>query len=448
MNKQIVIFFCICFVYISCNPTETITFSDSIAPIIHSNCTGCHQPGEAGPFSLITYADVIKRVKTIKFAVNTHLMPPWPADRAYAHYNGERYLTDEQIKLINEWIDAGAPAGDTSTVKYVPTKKTEASLGKPDLVLKMPDNFFIKGDHKDKFYLMKFPYEIQQDTFIRAIEFVPGNRKLTHHVNGFIVQYEEGKKKNINEGEWHLDAEEFADRKIAYEKMKIPNDDGTYPMLTPSAFNYLPGMEPLIYPEGLGGFAIKRKGYFLFRDIHYGPSRIDQYDSSYVNIYFDSKPPVRRTLELQLGTFGVEAIVPPLVIPPNEVKTFTTKAEVPIDISVLSVNPHMHLLGQKYIAYAVTLQRDTIPLVKINKWDFRWQYTYTFEKMIKIPAGSVIYAAATFDNTINNPNNPFSPPQLVAEREGSMRTTDEMFQLMITYVPYKKGDESISLKNQ
>lgn len=421
------------------------TFADDIAPIIYTNCTPCHRPGEAGPFSLISYNDVLKRIKTIKFAVSTGFMPPWPADRNYTHFVNERFLTKEQIELIINWIDNGAPTGDTVKIKYISPQVNMVINRHPDLVLKMPAPFFLKGNNRDKFYLMKLPYELDRDTFIKAIEFVPGNRKLVHHVNGFIVQYDESKKKNLNVGEWVVDAEEYADRKLAYDKMKIPNDDGTYPMLTPSAFNYLPGMESIIYPEGLGGYFIKKKGYILFRDIHYGPSRVDQWDSSYVNIYFSNTPPVRRTLELQMGTFGVSPIVPPLVVPPDSVKKFITQTQIPIDISVLSINPHMHLLGKSYLAYAITPALDTIRLVKINKWDFRWQYTYTFEKPVKIPAGSVIRVEGVYDNTKNNPNNPFSPPQVIAEREGSMRTTDEMFQFMITYVPYKNGDENISL---
>ena len=106
----------------------------------------------------------------------------------------------------------------------------------------------------------------------------------------------------------------------------------------------------------------------------------------------------------------------------------------------------MHLLGKSYHAYAITPKGDSIPLIRIKRWDFRWQYTYTYKKMLKIPAGSTIHATAVFDNTRSNPYNPFSPPQVVAERNGSMRTTDEMFQLMITYLPYKKGDENINLE--
>ena len=66
--------------------------------------------------------------------------------------------------------------------------------------------------------------------------------------------------------------------------------------------------------------------------------------------------------------------------------------------------------------------------------------------MLRIPAGSLIEVEAVFDNTLDNPNNPYSPPQTIAERNGSMRTTDEMLQFILTYVPYQAGDESVSLQ--
>ena len=69
--------------------------------------------------------------------------------------------------------------------------------------------------------------------------------------------------------------------------------------------------------------------------------------------------------------------------------------------------------------------------------------------MIKIPKGSTIIAEGIYDNTSQNPNNPFDPPQLVAERfdyaGSSMRATDEMFQFIITYTPYESGDENLEL---
>ena len=117
-------------------------------------------------------------------------------------------------------------------------------------------------------------------------------------------------------------------------------------------------------------------------------------------------------------------------------------------MSILTIIPHMHLLGKSYLAFAIKPDGDTIPLIRIKKWDFRWQYFYTFTKPVIIPQGSIIYAYGTFDNTKNNPFNPFTPPQQVSDRSGSMKTTDEMFQFIITYLPYKAGDENIDLRRK
>ena len=296
--------------------------------------------------------------------------------------------------------------------------------------------------------VIKIPYEIPQDRFVRAIEFVPGNRKLLHHMNGHIVQYED-KKKNPFEGPDVVDRESLRTLEESYNAIHLLNDDGSYPQLTSSVANYLPGgVSAAGYPAGIGGWKLNRRGAFLMRDIHYGPSPVDGEDQSYFNVFFTDDPPVRPTEEMQLGTLGISEIIPPLVIPPNIVKTFTTKTVVQEDISLLTINPHMHLLGKSFEAFAATPDGRTIPLIRIPRWNFHWQYFYTFPKMLKIPRGSTIAAIGVYDNTANNPHNPFSPPREVIGTNGSMRATDEMFQLIMKYVPYQPGDENISLENK
>ena len=93
------------------------------------------------------------------------------------------------------------------------------------------------------------------------------------------------------------------------------------------------------------------------------------------------------------------------------------------------------------LCYAVTPTNDTINLIRINKWDFEWQGAYLFEKFLKIPAGSIIYASGTYDNTasINNPN-----PVLV---NSGLNTDDEMFVFIFQFLDYQIGDENILLEN-
>ncbi len=436
------------FLLVSCTGPEhkTVTFEKNIAPLIYRHCTPCHRNQQAGPFNLVTLEEIRSKARQIAYVASVRYMPPWPADVHYRHFSGEKYLSAEEIEWLKIWVEQGTPAGDSTRFPEPPVFSDSLSSGKPDLVLRMPNRVLLKGNMTDHFMVMKFPYELPQDTFVRLIGFVPGNRKLLHHMNAHLVQFDSAyNKRNVNEGDWVVDHILDQSHEI-HQKLGLLYDDGTYPRLVPSVCNYLPGVETNIFPEGLGGYKISKKGAIYLNDMHYGPSPVDQYDDSYFTIYFSKEPPARPVREFQMGTLGISKIEPPLSVPPDTVKTFVTEMRVLESLSLVTVTPHMHLLGKSFLAYAITPSGDTIPLVRIPKWDFRWQYFYKFTSLVKIPAGSRIRAEGVFDNTSKNPNNPYYPPRLIMERNGSMRTTDEMFQLIVQYFPYREGDEKISLE--
>jgi len=422
-----------------------VNFAEHIAPIIFTNCTPCHRTGEAGPFTLLSYSDAKKNANKIKFVTSTRYMPPWPADKSYTHFIKERGLTDDEIAKIKNWVGQGCAPGDTSKLK-VPEFFTGSFFGKPDLVIPFQDAVPIKGNGTDHFFMVKVPYEMARDTFVRFYEFVPQQRKLVHHVNGHLVGFESGKKKNVFEGRsWWQDDPKLPNE--VFKQMGLANDDGTFPPMLANTVYYLPGYTAQAYPDGIGGYYMMKKGAILLKNLHYGPSGKDCKDSSAINVFFGSRP-VRPVQETQLGTFGIAPIEPKFDIPANEVKTYMSRWTVPADISILSVNPHMHLIGKKFLAYAIQPSGDTIRLIRINNWDFKWQYYYTYKHPVKIPAGSTIYAYGTYDNTDKNPNNPFHPPRQIKARSDffSMSTTEEMFQFIFTYFPYRVGDENLDLE--
>ena len=435
---------------LSCSPTTDLTFSKDVAPIIFENCTPCHRPQGAGPFSLTNYNQVNRKKKTIVRVTQSGLMPPWPADENYTHFLGERFLTTEEKKTIKDWVNGGAPEGKISDLPKIPLFNNLSRIGTPDTTIWF-DSLLIEGNSRDKFYIATAPIELDRKRYVRAMEFLPNKNNLVHHMNGRLLNYEYDAKSSITEGKRLLNLEVDEKEYITqFNALKLANDDGSRPEQINSAVNYLPGAEAQIYPNGIGGFTMNEKSILIADDIHYGPIPQDKWDHSRVNIFFSNTPPKRPINEVMLGTNGASKIVPPLVIPPNQVTTHTTFLKIPEDISVLTVNPHMHLLGKSFKAYALTPSQDTIRLVSIPKWDFRWQYFYTFPTMVKIPAGSVVYVEAAYDNTDNNPNNPNNPPQEIRERldngGAGMRTTDEMLQFIITWLPYQDGDENVSLE--
>lgn len=431
---------------------ETVTWAEHIAPLVFHNCTPCHREGESGPFPLMSYSDAFKKAAKIRFVTQSGYMPPWPADASYSHFVGERVLSTPEKTIIKAWVDRGMPRGDALKEPKAPVFYRGSFFGKPDLVVRAKEFVQIKGNGRDVFLIMKFPYEIEKDTLVDLVEFVPQQRQLVHHVNGHLISYDGARSFNYMSGSTiHSDTK--TELLKVYENMHIPYTDGKqpqYPTLTPNAVYYLPGYLPPQYPEQVGGYRLKKNGMFLLNNVHYGPSNTDCLDSSYINVFFRKTPIQRSILETQLGTFGLTPIEPEFVIPPNEVKTFHTQYTLPQTISLISVNPHMHLIGQSFWAFALGLDGDTIPLIRINKWDFRWQYYYTFKHPVKLNKGSTIHVYGTFDNTSKNPNNPFQPPQSITQGNGveSMKTSEEMFQFIYTFMSYKEGDERMDLERK
>ncbi|MDI1354006.1 MAG: cytochrome c [bacterium] len=431
---------------------KSATWSAEVAPIILKNCTPCHRPGESGAFDLLNYRDAFRKGKLIKFVTQTKYMPPWPADPSYSHFVGERALSDSDIELIKLWVDGGMPRGDSTSEPQAPKFYKGSYFRKPDLVIKPQKAVEIRGNGQDVFLIMKFPYEIPRDTIIDFVEFVPHHRKLVHHVNGHLVSYDSKRTFNYFSGEV-IHSDTRSQLVEVYSGMHVPYTDKMephFPTLTPNVVYYLPGYLPPSYPPELGGYRMRKNGMFLLNNIHYGPSNSDLRDSSYINVFYRKQPVQRVITEVQMGTFGISPIEPEFVIPANEIKTFHTQSQLPKTISLLSVNPHMHLIGKSFWAFVLKANGDTIPLIEIKKWDFRWQYYYTFKHPVKLERGSIIHVYGTYDNTNKNPNNPFHPPQSITQGNGveSMKTSEEMFQFIFTYVNYKKGDEEIDLEGK
>lgn len=449
MNKLVILSMTV-LLFISCGDTtqkipEKVTFTEHVAPILYNNCTICHRPGGSAHFALVNYTDAKANGPSISYVVKERIMPPWPADPHYTRFIGERLLSQTDIDILVKWVSDGMPEGPKDKMPTLPNYPYGSAIGVPDMRIAVQP-YYLKAYSSDRFLLVKVPFELPQDTFASVIEFVPGNKNVVHHVNGDMVKYEFEKKKDVFEGLRVSDMIEDSNIVKAYQKLGLPNDDGSYPVLKKSVVNYLPGVFAQKYPEGIGGYKLSRKGAFLLNDLHYGfTSKADIWDSSYINIFFTKTPPNRPVEEFQLGTLGVAPVEPDLIIQPNTVKHVSSRITIPADISILTVNPHMHLLGKSFKAYALKPDGDTIRLISIPRWDFNWQYFYTFKKMVKIPKGSTIVAEGVYDNTTANPNNPFNPPQLVKDNNGSMKATDEMFQFIITYLPYQPNDENISL---
>src|SRR4029077_13004609 len=119
---------------------STPTFAADVAPIVYSHCSSCHRPGQAAPFSLLSYEDVKRRATLIVAATGRRYMPPWHATPAagFPEFRDNRRLSDGELARTNAWVSAATPAGDLSTAPKPPVFPEGWALGAPDIEVSYP----------------------------------------------------------------------------------------------------------------------------------------------------------------------------------------------------------------------------------------------------------------------------------------------------------------------
>jgi len=95
------------------------------------------------------------------------------------------------------------------------------------------------------------------------------------------------------------------------------------------------------------------------------------------------------------------------------VESFLATQDFPVSVhapqiegrmKVLSVDPHMHLLGRSVRVEKVMANGDIECLFDIPKWDFNWQLSYWYENDVYLEPGDVIRMTCEFDTSNRTTN--------------------------------------------
>lgn len=412
---------------------QTPTWAENIAPILYNHCTSCHHQGGMAPSSLITYNQAYNARYLIKSYSETNYMPPWPPDAGYKHLAFERILPANDKAKIAAWVLGGAPEGDPGNAPVPPVySSSPTQLANIDFTAKMQN--YMVNTSTDLYRCFVINTNFATDKYASEIEVVPGNASIVHHV----LIYED--TTNVIA---QLDS---ADAGAGYT-----NFFGTGSSNSELIGEWVPGTQHIKFPAGMG---IKiRKNSRIIMQIHYPKGTYLKLDSTRVNIKFaaNSTNPFFRRVYLAAVLNEYNLVNGPLAIPPNVVKTFTARTVPPSPspfvqaFTVLSVAPHMHMIGKSMKVFALeNATADTIPMISIPKWDFKWQGLYNFRNPLKIPVGSTLVAQSAYDNTTANPNNPNNPPVQVNQGES---TDEEMMLVFFAFTNYFAGDENIVVDN-
>ena len=140
----------ILFVAFVISSNAQVNFTKDIAPIIYNNCTKCHRPGEIAPFAMTNYDEILPWAQSIQYVTSIRYMPPWKADPSFSRFQGERFLSQQQIDLIAEWVANGAPFGNAAEEPSIPDFPTGSQIGTPDLILHYAESYHHSGGSQDE----------------------------------------------------------------------------------------------------------------------------------------------------------------------------------------------------------------------------------------------------------------------------------------------------------
>ena len=391
---------------------KQITFYQDVAPIVWKNCAGCHRKGEVAPFELITFEQVKKHAMQIEKVTETRFMPPWLPEKGFAEFADERRLSEEEIRVIGDWVKGGCVEGKADEAR--PPQWVEGwQLGKPDLVAQMTGTYVLPADGKDVYRNFVAALDVNEPRWVKAVEFRVGT-SVVHHAFVLIDRSGSARRRDAQDAE------------LGYEGMEA-GDDVSMP--EGHLLSWQPGRVP---SPGSSERAWRlSKGTDMVLQMHMRPNGKPQDVHSSVGFYFSDKPRTQLSYLLVLR--------PPVIDIPAGEKNYVVESSytLPLEVNVVGILPHAHYLGKELAGSAALPDGTARPLVLIKNWDFNWQSDYRYKEPLKLAKGTKLSMRYVFDNSQKNVHNPNRPPKTVRYGPNS---TDEMAELWLEVVPKNQED--------
>jgi hypothetical protein len=342
----------------------------------------------------LTYQNTRPWAKAIKAAVLSRKMPPWSVDPRYGAFLNNPTLKQNEIDTLAAWADGGALEGEAQE-KPAPVSWPDGWIIQPDVIVSLPEPIPIPPKGVLELTEITVPNCFNKDTWVTAIEILPGNRSVVHHADLFVVPHKRGVKYGVPRAK----VKERDAEGVAVEKIKKA---GRFPPLQGIEAIYVPGTAPANY--GLRGSAkLIPAGSDFVIQVHYTPNGTATTDQTKVGFTLAKEKPSRRFLTIiPTAPRDEEAFRIPARDPNWEASAEIVFKE---DAELVWFLPHMHLRG-KDMTYRLVYPSGESQIALSVKYDFDWQFGYELEKPLMLPKGTKLQVTAHFDNS---PNNRFNP---------------------------------------
>lgn len=123
--------------------TTRLTWTKEVSRVVFKRCGGCHRP-EGKAFSLLTYAEARPWAKAMQEEVLRRRMPPWNAVKGFGEFRHDHGLSEEEIHLLADWVEGGAPEGDPNLLPPLPRAEAASNASWPGIRIAMRGSLRLK----------------------------------------------------------------------------------------------------------------------------------------------------------------------------------------------------------------------------------------------------------------------------------------------------------------
>ncbi|HIA48723.1 MAG TPA: cytochrome c, partial [Candidatus Hydrogenedentes bacterium] len=429
--------------------TTDINWGKDIQGILEEKCMSCHHPGGLAPdfVDLTVYGTATEPAargwaEAIKIEIITGRMPPWKPDGRFSTFDTNKMLTQEEKDIIIAWADGGAPQGPVRNIPMPEQfEKPFWPFGEPDMIFESDTPFTLAADEQFGSVTYTFPVELEEDSYITGYEFLVENPKNIHSIQVWLND-PEGVEIPPIEMEVQGEYDPLADEDDEETRMReMPK--GTHIM-----GQWLPGDEPVLYPDAAGRYF--RKDSTITMTIQFERPGFADWSSDVVD-------------QSKLGLFvaqkdeEIDLLVESVAVGSNDFTVKAAQNNERVETSY-TVKEGMSLIGlapqlgpvPKDLEVSITYPDNrTSTLLWIPEFKQRWEATYHFESPIDAPVGSTISTVAHYDNSEDNWDNPNSPPEDLASgagyKEAKLHTTidymlNDHLKVDIPFVPRERPE--------
>jgi len=373
----------------------TPSYVNDIAPIIAENCASCHREGGIAPFAMDSHTMVLGWSPMIREVLFTKRMPPGQIDSHIGEFINDMVLAESDTQKLIHWIGAGAPydggTAENDPLAHLTWPTSEWAFGEPDYIIEIPPQEVPATGILD-YYNALVEIDIEEDRWVRASQYIPGDRTVLHHTLHSIIP------------------------PGATTGGSLLGGDPDRPGIAP----YIPGQAPREEPPNTGG--LLQAGSKIAMQMHFTTTGKATVDESRIGVWFYPKgfvPEERMSGECACHFTPTWVNIPPFD-PDYEMQQTITIDE---DSRLYSLTPHMHFRGKRMRFYATYPDGTKEELINIANYNYNWQLAYTLVEPKFMPAGTQITAVGAFDNSAQNKMNP-DPSRSVP---WGLQSMDEMF---------------------